>query len=71
MIDPSFDRKAALAAASCPRCAGVGLVESDHDHWEATPRADRHYPAASIEPSVYVRCEACAVVTEWPSCEVV
>lgn len=69
MIVESFDRKATLAVATCPRCNHVGLVESNHDHWEAAPKADRHYPNGSIEPSVYARCEACSVVTEWPSCE--
>lgn len=71
MIVESFDRKAALAASSCPRCHTAGLVESDHDRWETTPDENRHYPKVSLEPSVYVLCEACSVVTEWPSCEVI
>jgi hypothetical protein len=69
VIVESFDRKAALAAATCPRCNCVGLVESDYDQWEAASQADRHYPKGSLEPSVYARCTACNVMTEWPSCE--
>lgn len=68
MFDDDFDPATALAAAACPRCRAVGLVEADRDTVDATPPADRHQAPYSIEPSVFARCPACGLVMEWPGC---
>lgn len=68
MFADDFAPAAALAAAACPRCRAVGLVETDTDTVSAAPPADRHQARAIINPSVPARCPACGLVMEWPGC---
>lgn len=65
MFIEGFNPEAAFAAASCPRCSTVGLVEIDYDTYTATATADKHQAAYLIDPSVPAKCPACALVMEW------
>jgi hypothetical protein len=68
MFADDFDPSVALAAAACPRCHALGLVETDTDTVNATPRADRHQARVIVSPSVPARCPACGLVMDWPGC---
>lgn len=68
MLVEVFNPTASLAATSCPRCGHPGLLQIDHEEYHLTPRGDRHIPEAIIDPSLYVRCPECRVVSEWPGC---
>lgn len=69
MFVDEFDWRAALSAASCPRCTHVGLARIDNDTYHTAPPRDRYEPLAIICPSLFVRCPECRVVAEWPDCE--
>lgn len=66
----TLDLKGALAVATCLRCYATGLTEIDSDDCVATPKIDRGDASADLCPSVYVRCDARAMGSEWHSCEV-
>lgn len=68
MFTDSFNPKAALAAAYCPRCRTVGLVGISSDAYDAAPPEQRHQATTYISPSLTARCPACQVVMEWPGC---
>jgi hypothetical protein len=58
---------AALAVSAYPRNS-TGLKQVAQEVHEAAPRTMRHIPAFYIEPSAYVTCSACGMVSEWPAC---
>ncbi len=66
MFTDTFDPTATLAATPCPRCGHEGLLQIDHEEYHRTPRGDRHIPEAMIDPSLYIRCPECRMVSEWP-----
>lgn len=68
MFIEDFNPSAPLAAASCPRCHTVGLVEIDSEAYAIAPATDRHQAAYLTDPSVPSKCPACALVMEWPGC---
>lgn len=68
MFIEDFSPSAALAAASCPRCHAVGLVEIDSEVYSTTPPANRHQAPFIVAPSIPARCPACGLVMEWPGC---
>lgn len=66
MFTDDFNPATALAAASCPRCHAVGLVEIDCEAHDNTPTEHQYREGPTICPSVYARCAACGLVGEWP-----
>lgn len=69
VIADCFNLRAPIAATSCPRCGHEGLLQIEHEEYLLTPRSDRHEPKDIIDPSLYVRCPKCRVVSEWPGCQ--
>ena len=68
MFTEDFNPTAALAAASCPRCHTVGLVEITYKAYRATPQANQYQAQFIVAPSIPARCPACGLVMEWPGC---
>ena len=68
MFADDFDPAVALAAAACPRCHALGLVETGTDTLKAAPPADQHQARYIMSPSLPARCPACGLVMEWPGC---
>ncbi|ART52336.1 hypothetical protein CBP34_12645 [Acidovorax carolinensis] len=62
----NFNPLAALAAARCPRCHAVGLVEIDGEAHDKAPEADKHQAKFHVNPGLYAQCPACGLVGEWP-----
>lgn len=62
-----FDRVAALADATCPRCRRVGLVQPTAAQQEQVKPGDVHHAAVTICPSIAALCPACGLLGEWPA----
>lgn len=68
MFIEDFNPTAELAAAQCPRCHALGLVEIPYEAYRATPPANQHQAKFIIDPSTPARCPACGLVMEWSGC---
>jgi len=62
MFIDTFSLKAALDAATCPRCHTLGLTETASDAYDAAPPEHRHQAKYLLRPSLSARCPACLLV---------